>query len=207
MRLELARCAMRFGDRVLFEDLWVTARSGELTALTGPSGSGKTTLLGILAGFVRPTAGVPVLVDGAARMPMRPSFGVWVPQGGNALVARTVLDNAMLGALANGASRERATESAHEKLRRVGLAALAEGTTSRLSGGELQRLAIARALAAERPILFADEPTASLDRVNSLSVIDLLRTVVERHQVAAVVATHDRDVAARCTTVVSVGGP
>lgn len=203
--IRLIDIGQRFAKRELFRDVTFSVRSGEMTALTGPSGSGKSTLLMIASGLAPPTAGVVLLeetVTGASEQ-MRASEVAWVPQGNNALGARSVLDNAMLGALARGASQRVAAELAMIALDRMDLSDRCTEPASVLSGGELQRLAIARALCADRPFLFADEPTGSLDRRNSNAVSAALRRAADAG-LGVVVATHDQNVAATCDRVLVV---
>lgn len=163
-------------------------RKGVLTALVGPSGAGKSTLLGALSGIVRPDSGK-VRVDGQAPSQLN---SVWVPQGANALGSRTALENVLISPLSDGCSRPRAFAIATKRLSEVGLAGREESLAGQLSGGELQRLAFARALASSRSLLLADEPTANLDLESTRAVVKLMREISSSKTV--VVATHDPEV-------------
>jgi ABC-type lipoprotein export system ATPase subunit len=199
--IRLIGVGMQFASRELFRDVCLTLAEGELVAFTGPSGSGKSTLLSIASGLIAPTTGAVYLASGdteSARM--SPREVSWVPQGNNALGARTVLENAMIGSLANGCRRRQAAEVAMAALTTMGLSQLYRQPAALLSGGELQRLAVARALCSARPFLFADEPTGSLDRDNSASVTRAIRSAAELG-LGVLVASHDPAVAASCDRV------
>lgn len=157
--------------------------------MIGPSGSGKTSLLSAMAGYRQLDRGEIRFVTGRQHTPPTAEHVVWIPQGSNALPARTAIDNAMLGAQARGESFERAAEQARKALKQVGLLERADSLARQLSGGELQRLSFARALAASQSIVFADEPTASLDLANIRIIAGLLRQLSGKATI--VVATHD----------------
>jgi ABC-type lipoprotein export system ATPase subunit len=171
----------------------------------GPSGSGKTTLLGILGLLFTPSQGG-VLLDGAPvshrrRTALRASAFAWVFQGANVVSHRSALDNAALGLLARGARVREAEEAARAALDAVGIGQLAGKAANTLSGGELQRVCVARAIAARPRFILADEPTGQLDHANTEGVIQAL--IGNRPDGAAVViATHDPEVAAHCDRIV-----
>jgi ABC-type lipoprotein export system ATPase subunit len=169
----------------LAHDLSFTVETGQVCAIVGPSGTGKSSLLGVISGIVTPWAGS-VSVDAVAG---RPRF-CWITQSYNSLPQRSVLDNTALAALAAGCHRAAADEVALRSLRQVGLEHLSGHAANTLSGGELQRVAVARALASESGVLLADEPTGNLDRRNSEMVI---ATIIDaaRSGRAVIVATHD----------------
>lgn len=163
---------------------------GSITAVVGPSGSGKTTLLSIAGLLLRPKAGT-VLFDGVLVNDRRcPSGIAWVLQTANALGHRSVLDNVALGLIGNGVSHVEARRCAGESLDVVGLGAARDRRGRELSGGELQRVNVARALIGGPKILFADEPTAHLDRDNADLVV---RSILELRDpiTSVVIATHD----------------
>jgi ABC-type lipoprotein export system ATPase subunit len=191
MRIELAGVSLAYGRRVLFSGLDARVDAGAVTALVGPSGAGKSSLLAALAGYRAPSAGTIAYLpdDGSTASPPDPGLITWVPQGSNALPARSALDNVMIGALSRGATLSEARDRARAALDDVGLAPLEASRARELSGGELQRLGFARAHAAQTPFIFADEPTASLDAANVERIADLLRRLSGRSTV--VVATHD----------------
>ena len=153
----------------------------QLTVISGHSGSGKSTLLTMLAGILTPTAGH-VRVEGTdlyslrdeERSRLRNARIGLVPQGNTALRALSVLDNVLLPSILY-ATDEAPAGRARELLDAVGLTDLADAKPTELSGGELRRMAIARALLMEPSIVLADEPTAGLDNANATAVLTLLR--------------------------------
>lgn len=171
---------------------------GQLTVISGHSGSGKSTLLTMLAGILTPTAGH-VHVDGTDLYALRDEersclrnarIGL-VPQGNTALRALTVLDNVLLPSVLY--SRDEAPAArGRELLTTVGLADLAEAKPTELSGGELRRMAIARALLMEPSIVLADEPTAGLDSANATAVLTLLRDAANAGA-AVLVVSHEAE--------------
>lgn len=186
-------------------DLEVAA--GESVALVGPSGSGKTTLLSISGLLQQPSEGT-VSLDGrqVSAAGGRGGSGLlgevfaWVFQSVNTLRHRSALDNTALGLLARGLRRGDAEAAAADALDRVGLAGFEDTPVETLSGGELQRVCIARAVAARPRFLLADEPTGQLDRSTSDRVLDALWQA-RGSETAIVIATHDPDAAARCDRV------
>lgn len=170
----------------------------QLTVISGHSGSGKSTLLTMLAGILTPTAGR-VHVDGTdlyalrdeERSRLRNARIGLVPQGNTALRALTVLDNVLLPSVLY--SRDEAPAArGRELLTTVGLADLAEAKPTELSGGELRRMAIARALLMEPSIVLADEPTAGLDSANATAVLTLLRDAANAGA-AVLVVSHETE--------------
>lgn len=177
--------------------------AGETIALVGPSGSGKTTLLSIIGLLSAPTSGT-VLINGVPaprgdrhRSALRRLHFSWVFQTTNALGTRTVIDNVALGALALGMPRDAAVHGGMAALSATGLTDLAHRPARTLSGGELQRACIARALSTNPPVLLADEPTGQLDRLTSKTVLDAL-WAARPPGTAMVLATHDDSVSDRC---------
>ena len=173
---------------------------GSLTEVTGRSGSGKSTLLNILAGLLEPTEGKVFLdrvdlydmADGPRSELRNRCIGV-VPQGQTGLHSLTVLENVKLPCLLYGESVS--DESAMELLARVGIADLKDAYPNELSGGEMRRLAIARALIKKPGILLADEPTGDLDDENTHTVLRLLRQAADEGT-AVLLVTHEREAAA-----------
>lgn len=195
------------GTRVL-RDLSLRVGTGETVALTGPSGSGKTTLLAIIGLLTEPSSGR-VLFDGApaprsgALDSFRSETFGWVFQTANALSHRTAVDNAALGLLIRGRTHRDARAQAAVALKAVGVGHVAEKEARTLSGGELQRVCIARALAAQPSYILADEPTGQLDHATTLEVIAALLDRRPRGT-GVILATHDLEVARRCDRVVSI---
>lgn len=173
--------------------------AGQLTEITGRSGSGKSTLLHMLAGLLTPTTGRVLLgstdlyaLDDAERSKLRSkSIGV-IPQGQTALRSLTVLENVKLPCMMYG--DEVADDTALELLECVGLAALRDAWPNELSGGELRRLAIVRALLRKPAVLLADEPTSNLDDENTRAVLRLLRQYADEGA-AVLLVTHEREAA------------
>jgi lipoprotein-releasing system ATP-binding protein len=196
----------RSGDEALtvLRDADLTLRPGEIVALVAPSGTGKSTLLHLAGLLERPDSGA-VLVDGqdAGTLPdpartaiRRDSIG-FVYQFHHLLGEFSALENVVLPQMIAGRRRRDADARAHELLDTLGLAARADHLPGKLSGGEQQRVAIARALANAPRVLLADEPTGNLDVGTSGVVFDALLSVVRGQGVAALIATHNPDLAAR----------
>ena len=191
------------GERVVLRSVDVRVRRGELVAIMGPSGGGKSTLLGIAAGLLRADTGTVVVgghdltVASIANMAaLRRHTVGYVEQHRNLLAALSAVDNVALALELSGVDRRTARAQAAEALEQVGLAELADTFPDQLSGGEQQRVSIARALIGERSILVADEPTAALDSVTGESIMALLRRRCDDDGAAVLMATHDRGHAA-----------
>jgi ABC-type lipoprotein export system ATPase subunit len=180
---------------------------GESVALMGPSGSGKTTLLSILGLLTQPAEGEVLLdgrvISGREAAELRTTEFAWVFQTANALLRRTALENASLQLLARGRSHETAASVAAAALDGVGVGHLANRPARLLSGGELQRVCIARALAAAPRWVLADEPTGQLDHATTLEVSSAL---IDGRPIGTgvILATHDAEVAARCGRVIHI---
>ena len=176
----------------------ISLEERQLTVVSGPSGSGKSTLANMLAGILTPTAGH-VRLDGTDLYSLRDEelsrlrnerIGL-VPQGHTALRALTVLDNVLLPSILYSKD-EAPAERARELLAAVGLDDLADAAPTELSGGELRRMAIARALLMGPAIVIADEPTAGLDSANATAVLTLLRDAADR-AAAVLVVSHEAE--------------
>ena len=180
-------------------DLSVTA--GDVVAVTGASGSGKSTLLGLIAGLDSPSAGS-IVVDGVeitalaedALARLRGTRIGFVFQFFHLLPSLTALENILIPMEIAGVAGAR--QRALSLLDEVGLSARGHHYPSQLSGGEQQRIAIARALANDPPLLLADEPTGNLDSATGRQIIDLLLGVNRSRQTTLVLVTHDPDLAA-----------
>jgi len=206
--LTLSGVSHRYGKGPLVLDgVDLTVDRGDTVAVMGPSGSGKTTLLSIMGLLTEPTAGsvsvgaVPVPRRGRSRGRLRSEVFAWVFQTVNVLGRRTALDNTALALVAGGIPRRSANRTATAALAAVGLADRADDVVVDLSGGELQRVCIARAVAARPRVLLADEPTGQLDHHTSLQVLDAL-WAGRSDDTAIVIATHDPMIADRCSRVV-----
>jgi putative ABC transport system ATP-binding protein len=171
--------------------------TGDAVALFGPSGSGKSTLLHLLAGLDRPTSGVIEWPALGHRPPLPPHEVGVVFQSPSLIPAIDVRDNVALPLLLAGADRESAAFAADEALTRVGLGALAGRLPDELSGGQGQRVTLARVLASRPRLILADEPTGQLDLETASHVVDiLLEAAVELHA-GLLISTHDPAVAER----------
>jgi ABC-type lipoprotein export system ATPase subunit len=203
-------CYGRGGSEVrALADADVSIGSGEAVALWGPSGSGKTTLLHVLGGLLIPSAGVVLWrgeplssLDSAARGRARAGGIAYVFQGSNLLPTFTAFENVAFAAWVARRAEAQAQLAPGELLELVGLASKLDALPSELSGGEGQRVALARALAQSPDLLLCDEPTGHLDSDTAGRVLDLIDALRERFGFALVIATHDRDVAARCPRLV-----
>jgi putative ABC transport system ATP-binding protein len=190
------------GERVVFRDLSTRIRRGETVALLGRSGSGKSTLLNLIGGIDLPTAGE-VLLDGTAltalseqrRTLFRRRHIGFVFQSFNLIPTLTVSENLLLPLELNGRSGARARATALDLLERVGLAERAGTYPDRLSGGEQQRVAVARAVVHDPVLLLADEPTGSLDAETGMRVLELLVGFARNDRRTMVVVTHSEAVA------------
>jgi ABC-type lipoprotein export system ATPase subunit len=190
---------------VALEGVDVMIEAGETLALRGPSGSGKTTLLHLLGGLVLPSEGEVIwkgrslaLLDVAARGEARAAGIGYVFQGSNLLPTLTALENVAFTTWVAVRAGLRARTEPEELLALVGLEGKADALPTELSGGEAQRVALARSLAQSPEMLLCDEPTGHLDSDTAGRVLDLLSALRERFGFALVLATHDLGVAGRC---------
>ena len=201
--------AKGFNGTPVLRDVSLEVRAGEALAVMGPSGSGKTTLLKCLAGILLPSQGS-VLFDGAAlegldveeRSALRLAQFGFIYQDGQLLPELTVRENAALLLLLHRQPRQRALERADEWLKRLGVGRLGDRRLNEISGGEAQRVAIARAMSCNPAVLFADEPTGSLDASTGREVLSALLEAVDNRLTSIVLITHDPAVAQRADRVV-----
>ncbi len=186
----------------IIDDLYFTIKSGESVAITGPSGSGKSTLLGLLAGLDKPTIGK-VMIDGTAlfdldedgRARLRAAKVGFVFQSFELLPNLTALENVMLPLeLQNKAARE----PAEQMLDKVGLSSRLRHFPATLSGGEQQRVCIARAFVQNPSLILADEPTGSLDTATGERIIELMFEMHQSRASTLILVTHDLHLARRC---------
>lgn len=173
--------------RELFREVNLDVLPGEAVAIQSPSGTGKSTLLGLLAGVLTPSRGT-VSIESQHRTPI-----AWVLQSLNVLGSRSVLANAALFAHLDPDTERVAARRAAEMLDLLGIGELAQAKARELSGGELQRLTLARSLATARPIILADEPSNQLDSVNAKRVMRVLADTAREQRRCVVIVTHDRD--------------
>jgi lipoprotein-releasing system ATP-binding protein len=192
------------GELEIFRDLSAELMPGELVALVGPSGAGKSSLLHI-AGLLEAPSGGDIVIEGVPvsalsegmRTAIRRRTIGFVYQAHHLLPEFSALENVVIPQMIAGVRRSVAEIEALRLLTQVGLEARAHHRPSQLSGGEQQRVAIVRALANHPRILLADEPTGNLDPRTATSVFEALLAVVRAENVAALVATHNPQLAAK----------
>jgi lipoprotein-releasing system ATP-binding protein len=201
----------RDADAVVLKDISFTVGASEAIAIVGPSGSGKSTLLNLIGALDTPTVGT-VLLDGRDLTGLntnqlaeirRDRIG-FVFQQHHLLPQCTVMENVLLGALASGRVTADISQRAIDLLKRVALADRADDRPTVLSGGERQRVALARALINSPSLLLADEPTGSLDRQTSESLIEQLVELNHSEGTTLIVVTHSSDLAGRMERVLEL---
>jgi ABC-type lipoprotein export system ATPase subunit len=196
MRVDIEDVGHQF-DRgpFLFRQLSGVLHENSLYAVVGPSGCGKTTLLSILAGWLQPSAGR-VRMRGISRIQ-------WVFQNPYGIARRSAVDHVLLPLRAGGATRLEAERAAEQLFEDFGLASVSERAYADLSGGEAQRLMLARALAGGPDLLLVDEPTAQLDLRTGAAVSRTLSSLSMRRCIV-VIATHDPNAMAACDHVLDL---
>jgi len=189
----------QFGENpLLFSGLDFALKPRETYALTGPSGSGKSTLLNILAGWLTPTAGT---------LDRHNIHSIaWVFQNPHGVTQRSAEDHVALPLLARGLTHHTARAVAGDYLARVGLTDVAHQPFHTLSGGEAQRLMLARAIASQPDLLLVDEPTAQLDTHTATSVNQAITALAEDN-IIIVIATHDHRTRDACTNIIDLRHP
>jgi tungstate transport system ATP-binding protein len=204
-KLELRGVVVRRGDRDVLRVDSLSVAPGEMLAVIGPNGSGKSTLLQVAALLVKPAAGE-VLLDGVAAgadtLALRRRLAIAMQEPH--LIQGSVLDNAALGLALRGVPKRERQERALTWLRRFGVEALASRRANRISGGEAQRLSLARAFAVNPELLLLDEPFSALDEATRQQLLDDLAAVVAETGVTTIFVTHDRDEALRLADRVAV---
>ena len=200
-------------ELALFRDLSLEVRRGEMVAIVGESGAGKSSLLHLLAALDRPTAGE-VWCGGqrlstlsarrAAELRNREIGYVW--QFHYLLPEFTAIENVAMPLLARGVGRHAALDRARKWLAEVELSGREEHRSGELSGGEQQRVSLARALVTAPKVLLADEPTGDLDERTASVVFGLIQRLHTAHRLASVLVTHNLQLAARCHRVLRLSG-
>lgn len=203
------RVADATGELTILHNIEFSVEAGETLAIVGASGSGKSTLLGILAGLDTPTSGTVELggvdifaLDEDGRALLRKNQLGFVFQSFQLLMHLNALENVMLPLELRG--DKEAKSKAEQMLAKVGLSSRLKHYPKYLSGGEQQRVALARAFVTEPPLLFADEPTGSLDAATGESVIQLMFELNRERGSSLVLVTHDLSIAARCRRTISI---
>ena len=198
-------------DLTVLDDVSFSISEGDSFAIVGPSGSGKTTLLGLCAGLDRASAGSILLngvaldnLDEDARADVRNRYVGFVFQNFQLIPTLTALENVMVPLELRG--DRRAESRARELLEKVGLSDRHDHYPAQLSGGEQQRIAIARAFSNEPKILFADEPTGNLDADTRETVENLLFELNREAKTTLILVTHDLDLAAKTNHILKLKG-
>ena len=201
--IEARELSLSFGSTPALRGASLTVRQGEIVAVMGPSGSGKSTLLHCLAGILVPDHGevwyggqrLDTLSDDRRSALRRDKFG-FVFQSGQLVPELTAEENVALPLLLSGTRRVPATTAARKWFGTLGLDGLEGRRSGELSGGQAQRVALARGLVANPEVLFADEPTGSLDSMSGELVMELLTAAAREQGTTVVLVTHDARVAA-----------
>ena len=196
--VQLLNFSKKFGDVIAVQDLSLTVQDGEFFSLLGPSGCGKSTVLRIIAGFCIPTAGNVAFCDRdvSALPPNKRNTGM-VFQNYALFPHMTVFENVAFGLRARKVPKPEQVERVSNALELVDLPGLEKRRVTQLSGGELQKVSVARALVQEPHLLLLDEPTSFLDLKNQIEILKILRRVVDEHRIAAVMTMHDLNTALR----------
>jgi putative ABC transport system ATP-binding protein len=201
--IEARSVAFSFGTTPALRGASIAVASGEIVAVMGPSGSGKSTLLHCLAGILVPDSGqvvfggvrVDTMTENQRSSLRRDRFG-FVFQFGQLVPELTAAENVALPLLLSGARRAEALNKADSWFERLGLDGMQRRRSGELSGGQAQRVALARGLVAGPQVLFADEPTGSLDSLTGEQVMDLLVTAAREQATTVILVTHEPRVAA-----------
>lgn len=202
--IEAKNIKKAFGKKTLaLRGANLAVEPGEIVAVMGPSGSGKSTLLHCLAGILKIDSGevrfegenIGKMSDKKRNQLRREKFG-FVFQFSQLVPELTALDNVALPLLINGVNKTEAYTKAKAWLKKVGVEAVANQIPGELSGGQAQRVAVARAMVIEPKILFADEPTGSLDSLNSEKVMDLFIKTAKEVGTTVIMVTHEPTIAA-----------
>lgn len=209
--LELRNLSMTVPGRRLLDGVELILSAGECVAVVGPSGAGKTSLLNCVAGLIRPDSGG-VTIDGtemtglsaAQRSAFRLAKIGMVFQFGELLPELTAVENVALPSRLMGVAKRAAEDRARSWLGRVGLSDHLSSHPDSLSGGEQQRVGLARAMVHAPVLLLADEPTGMLDQDNSRLIVDLLVASAREQGTAALLTTHDSSVASAADRVLRI---
>jgi putative ABC transport system ATP-binding protein len=201
--LEIKDAKKSFGLTNALQGADLHIKSGEIVAIMGPSGSGKSTLLHCLAGIFKPDSGevwfggqrLDKMSEEARTKLRRTAFG-FVFQFGQLVPELTAEDNIALPLLLNKIGRKKAYAQARTWFKKLGIENMEKHRTGEMSGGQAQRVALARALAIEPKVLFADEPTGSLDSLAGEQVMELLVQAAREQGTTVVLVTHDPRIAA-----------
>ena len=203
--LEVAGVSKTYGKQTVLKNVSFTMQPGERVALMGPSGSGKSTLLNLLSGIDHPDNGQILLASNdlarasaSTLTHIRRHHISTIFQFFHLLPTLTASENIELTLQIAGVAAQERKNRVNELLEAVELTSHANAHPDTLSGGESQRIAIARALAHRPKLILADEPTGSLDSKSGQKTLDLLKNLTEKHQIALFLVTHSPEAAAAC---------
>ena len=206
--IETQHLYKRFGQVTALEDINIQIKQGEFVAIMGASGSGKTTLMNILTGLDTASEGKVILdgvdaaqLDEVGRQRFRAEKIGLVFQQFHLIPYLTALENVMLAQHYHSVIDE---ASAKAVLEQVGLGHRIDHRPSQLSGGEQQRVCIARALVNQPPVIFADEPTGNLDEHTAGEIIDVLKSLAKERKKCVIVVTHSKEVANAADTILEL---
>ncbi len=193
------------------KDIDLNIESGEFTAIVGPSGSGKTTLLNIIGGLDTPTSGQ-VIIEGKDLTTMKSNQVIdfrlhrigFVFQAYNLIPVLTAKENVEFIMLLQKQKKDEREKRSEELLKSVGLQDFMHRRPTELSGGQQQRVAVARALASIPAFVLADEPTANLDGVSALNLLDIMEELNHQHKITFIFSTHDPRVVARAHRIITL---
>lgn len=199
------------GELQILRGVSLDVRLGEVIAIEGSSGSGKSTLLHILGGLDRPTSGdvqwhgTSIYSHGADKLAeLRNKHVGFVFQFHHLLPEFTAIENVMMPALIKGISQQAAKKRARELLSFFGMSEREHHRPSQLSGGEQQRVSMARALTNRPSIILADEPTGNLDEKNTEIILNLLFELRDLEDLSVILITHEKEIARKCDTLYSL---
>ncbi|MGV9183656.1 ABC transporter ATP-binding protein [Arcanobacterium canis] len=210
--LEVQNLTKKYGERTIIESLSFTLESQQTMAVTGQSGSGKSTLLNMIGLLEEPTSGT-IRVDGkdtpginsSAATKLRRSVISYLFQSYALLESQTALQNVLLGMKYSPLPKKNHEAEARRVLKSLGLGSVIDASVSTLSGGEQQRVAIARCMLKPGKIILADEPTGALDQHLAGVVLDELFALCREFGKALVMVTHDPAIAQRCERQLRIG--
>jgi iron complex transport system ATP-binding protein len=202
MKVEVNRVCFSYGNSAVLNGVDLGVECGKVVSIVGPNGSGKSTLLKCMDKILKPQKGV-ILVDGKdiGRLQQKElaRFLGYVPQSGNSPFPSTVFEVVLMGRRphTNWSVSSRDKEIVSRALEEMGLEGMALRYFNELSGGEKQKVLLARALAQEPEVLLLDEPTSALDLRHQLEVMNLISSMVRKNGISAVMAIHDLNLASR----------
>lgn len=212
MIFQVKNMCKSYGEKKIFDNFNLNVEQGEFLGIVGPSGSGKTTLLSIIATLDNPNSGTIIfnkqnlttLLESEIALLRNKEFG-FIFQQSNMLMHLDVYENIALPFYYNEKLENiNIKNKVKYYLGQVGLSGYERKQVRYLSGGEQQRVAIARALVNNPKIIFADEPTGNLDELNSIQVLELLKTQVEKEKKTLIIVTHDPLVVKYCSRVIKL---